>query len=50
MMKGKIIINYESDEEGDCRWDIKQEGKDKLDNENMISLFEHIIREIMDEM
>jgi len=47
MIKGRIIIDFESDEEGECSWNIQQEGKDKLDDEDMISLFEHIIRELM---
>ena len=47
MLKGTVIIDFESDEEGECSWDIRQEGGDVLDNENLISLFEHIIRELM---
>ena len=47
MKKGTVIIDYESDEKGECNWDIQQEGKDTLDNDNLISLFEHIIRELM---
>jgi hypothetical protein len=46
MMKGRVIIDFES-EEGKCNFDIKQEGKDTLDDENLISLFEHIIREMI---
>jgi hypothetical protein len=49
MMKGKVIIDFEADGEGNCDWNISQEGGDKLDDENLISLFEHIIREIMPE-
>lgn len=47
MKKGRVVIDFESDEEGECSFNIKQEGKDNLDDENLISLFEHIIREIM---
>ena len=47
MIKGRVIIDFESNEEGDCNFNIKQEGKDNLDDDNLISLFEHIIREIM---
>lgn len=47
MLKGRIIIDFEADEEGECNYSIKQEGEDKLDNENLVSLFEHIIRELM---
>lgn len=44
-MKGKIIIDFESNRNGECIWDIKQEGESVLDDENIVSLFEHIIRE-----
>ena len=47
MIEGRVIVDFESDEEGECNWKIQQEGKDKLDDENLISLFEHIIRELM---
>ena len=47
MIKGRIIIDFESEEMGECSFNIQQEGKDTLDNENLISLFEHIIRDLM---
>ena len=47
MIQGRVIIDFESDEEGTCTWNIQQEGKDTLNNENLISLFEHIIMELM---
>jgi hypothetical protein len=47
MRKGKIIIDYESDELGECKFKISQENSEELDNENLISLFEHILRELM---
>ena len=47
MLKGKVIINYMYDEEKECSWDIQQEGKDELDNENLIYLLEHIAGELM---
>lgn len=46
MMKGKVIIDFESHDDGTCDFKINQEGEDKLDNETLIALFEHIIREI----
>jgi hypothetical protein len=46
-MRGRIIINFEYDEESKCNWDIKQDGTDKLDNENLVYLFQHIIGEII---
>ena len=47
MMKGKIIIDFESDESGECSWDITREGPDKLDNDNLKSLLEIILGELM---
>lgn len=47
MRKGKVIIDFESDDEGKCSFNINQDGTDTLDNENLISLFEHILRELM---
>jgi len=49
MLKGRVIIDFESDEEGECNFNIQQEGKDTLDDDNLVSLFEHIIRELMPE-
>jgi hypothetical protein len=47
MRKGKVIIDYQSDELGRCTFNINQEGEEKLDDGDLISLFEHIIREKM---
>ncbi|MBN1280092.1 MAG: hypothetical protein JXA00_00415 [Candidatus Thermoplasmatota archaeon] len=48
MPQGKVIIHFEYDEENEkCRWDLKQEGRDQLDNENLIFLFQHVISELM---
>lgn len=47
MMKGIVIIDFEADEKGDCNFNIKQEGEDTLDNNNLISLFEYVIRELI---
>jgi hypothetical protein len=49
MLKGRVIIDFESDGEGECNFNIQQEGRDTLDDDNLVSLFEHIIREIMPE-
>ena len=50
MMKGKIIINYERDEETEsCNYDILQEGNINLEREDLISLFTHVVSELMDE-
>jgi hypothetical protein len=48
MLQGKVIINFEYDEKNEkCRWDLKQEGKDTLDTDNLILLFQHLIGELM---
>ena len=47
MKKGRVIIDYESDDLGKCNYNIKQDGKNDLDKENLISLFEHILSELM---
>jgi len=50
MLKGKAIVYFEYDEtEEKCRWDLKQEGKDTLDNDDLILLFQHVIGELMSE-
>ena len=46
-MKGRVIIDFERDEEGEkCNYHLKQESEHALNNEDLISLFEHIIREL----
>ena len=47
MLKGKVIISFEYDGVKECSWDIQQEGKDELDNENLIYLLQHIAGELM---
>ena len=48
-MKGKVIISFEYEEENECSWDLKQEGEDKLDNENLVNLLQHIVGELVEE-
>jgi len=46
-MRGKVIIDFEYDENSNsCSWDINQEGIDKLDNENLLFLLQHVIGEL----
>ena len=47
MRKGRIILDYESDELGRCNFNITQESKEELDEANLISLFEYVIRELL---
>jgi len=49
MRKGRVVIDYESNDSGDCKFNIHQDGVDQLDNENLITLFEHILRDIIQE-
>jgi len=46
-MKGKVVIDFEYDEKSKCNWDIKQEGKDNLNNENLVYLLQHIVGELI---
>ena len=49
-MKGRVIIDYERDEEEEkCSYNLKQVGINTLDNEDIISLLKHIITELMAE-
>ena len=48
MQQGKGIINFEYDEKKEkCSWDLNQEGKDTLNKDNLIFLFQHFIGELM---
>jgi len=49
LKKGRIIIDFESDENGKCNYNITREGRDKLDDENLRSLLEHVLGELMAE-
>ena len=47
MRKGRVIIDFESDDEGNCNWNIQQECDEDLDNDNLVSLFEHILSDLI---
>jgi len=48
MLQGKVIINFEYDEKKEkCSWDLKQEGKDTLDKDHLVLLFQHLVGELM---
>jgi len=50
MLQGKVVINFEYDEEKEkCRWDLIQEGKDRLNKDDLIQLLQHCITEFMSE-
>lgn len=50
MLKGKVIIDFEYDEEKEkCKWDLKQKGKSTLDKDDLIHLLQHCIGELMAE-
>ena len=49
IMKGKITIDFERDEiEGKCSFSLKQDDTSKLNKEDLINLFEYIIRDLME--
>ena len=45
-MKGKVVIDFEYTEDNRCSWDINQEGINKLDNENLVYLLQHVVGEL----
>jgi hypothetical protein len=47
MINGKVIIDFEYDENSRCSWNISQQGADELDNENLIFLLQHVVSELM---
>ncbi len=47
MRKGRLVIEFESNDLGDCKFKIHQEKGDHLDNDNLISLFEHILGDLI---
>jgi hypothetical protein len=50
MLQGKVVINFEYDEEKEkCHWDLKQDGKDRLSKDDLIQLLQHCIGELMSE-
>ena len=50
MQQGKGIINFEYDEKKEkCSWGLKQEGKDFLDKDHLVLLFQHVMGELMTE-
>jgi len=50
MLQGKVIITFQYDEEKEkCSWELKQEGKDTLNKDDLIHLFQHIVGEFMSE-
>jgi len=48
-MKGKVVINYEHTDDGDCKWDIFQEGENELNNDDLIFLLESVVRDVIEE-
>ena len=50
MLQGKVVINFEYDEEKEkCHTDLKQDGKDRLSKDDLIQLLQHCIGELMSE-
>ena len=46
MRKGKVIIDFQEDN-GECTWDVSQEGETELENEDLVTLLEHVIRDLL---
>jgi hypothetical protein len=49
LRKGRIIIDFESNDLGDCKWNITREGQDILDDENLKSLLENVLGDLISE-
>lgn len=50
MLQGKVVINFQYDEKNEkCSWDLKQEGEDKLSNDDLILLLQHCVGDLMAE-
>lgn len=49
MIKGKVIIDFEADAIGKCNWNLAQDGEGKLENEELITLLEHVIMDLLPE-
>jgi len=49
MKKGKVVIDFEADEVGECSWNITQEEENTLENKDVISLLETVLSELMQE-
>ncbi len=50
MLQGKVIIHFQYDDKKEkCSWELKQEGKDTLDRDNLVLLFQHLIGELLSE-
>ncbi len=48
MLQGKVIIDFEYDEKEErCHWELRQEGKDLLEKDDLIQLLQHCITEYM---
>jgi hypothetical protein len=48
MRKGKVIIDFQEDN-GECTWDVSQECENELENEDLVTLLEHVIRDLLPE-
>jgi hypothetical protein len=42
-----VIIDFQSDDDGNCSWNITSEGQDKLDEEDIKSLLETVLGELI---
>jgi len=49
MKKGKVVIDFEAGDVGECKWNITQEGENILENKDVISLPETVLGDLMQE-
>lgn len=49
MIKGRVVIDFQSDEVGECSWNLSQDGDNKLTNEELVTLFESVIMDLLPE-
>ena len=48
MRKGKVVIDFQ-EINGDCTWNVSQEGENELQNDDLVTLLEHVIRDLLPE-
>ena len=47
MIKGRVVIDFQADEAGECSWDLSQDGNNKLNNDELVTLFESVIMDLL---
>jgi len=47
MIKGRVVIDFQADKIGECSWNLSQDGDSKLTNEELVTLFESVIIDLL---